>query len=365
MLYPDLVARTCGFMGVLGTLIVLGVMDTPEFLITPQSSFAPLELQISSDLEASQAENLSTQSVAPAPESPAINQAETIKKTLEPSPLSPIEQQPKQALLQQDIQQSPTKTQPDLPQTQVTSAPLQDTALEPTSITAPVPESIKSEQPQPNMTLDQTETPKPAPTASKAPAVNQKKALAKDHAVKQEQVRVRNQENSKDRAVKQESVRVKAHKVDQEQTVEKKQTVTKPSTLERANTASTKALAANPTLSKSPTAATSAATPAATSASKQLQEQRLRSQVASLLVQEIKRKLRYPKNAVRRKLEGIVQVEFMVEQGRISNFRINKSSGHKILDDAAKKLAQGMLHMTIPLQVSQTIVVVPIKYELL
>lgn len=341
MLYPDLVARTCGFMGVLGTLIVLGVMDTPEFLITPQSSFAPLELQISSNLEASQAENLSTQSVAPAPESPAINQAETIKKTLEPSPFSPIEQQPKQALLQQDIQQSPTKTQPDLPQTQVTSAPLQDTALEPTSITAP--ESIKSEQPQPNMTLDQTETPKPAPTASKAPAVNQKKALAKDHAVKQE------------------SVRVKAHKVDQEQTVEKKQTVTKPSTLERANTASTKALAANPTLSKSPTAAT----PAATSASKQLQEQRLRSQVASLLVQEIKRKLRYPKNAVRRKLEGIVQVEFMVEQGRISNFRINKSSGHKILDDAAKKLAQGMLHMTIPLQVSQTVVVVPIKYELL
>lgn len=347
MLYPDLVARTCGFMGVLGTLIILGVMDTPEFLITPQSSFAPLELQISSDLEASQAENLSTQSVAPAPESSAINQAETIKKTLEPSPLSPIEQQPKQALLQQDIQQSPTKTQLDLPQTQVTSAPLQDTALEPTSITAPVPESIKSEQPQPNMTLDQTETPKPAPTASKAPAVNQKKALAKDHAVKQE------------------SVRVKAHKVDQEQTVEKKQTVTKPSTLERANTASTKALAANPTLSKSPTAATSAATPAATSASKQLQEQRLRSQVASLLVQEIKRKLRYPKNAVRRKLEGIVQVEFMVEQGRISNFRINKSSGHKILDDAAKKLAQGMLHMTIPLQVSQTVVVVPIKYELL
>lgn len=322
MLYPDLAARTCGFMGVLGTLIVLGVMDTPEFLITPQSSFAPLELQISSDLEASQAENLSTQSVAPTPESSAINQAETIEKTLEPSPLSPIEQQPKQALLQQDIQQSPTKTQPDLPQ---------------------------------------TETPKPAPTASKAPTVNHKKALAKDHAVEQEHIRERKQETAKDRAVEKESVSVKAYKVDQDRTVEKKQAVTKPSNLERANTASTKALAANPTLSKSPTAAT----PATTYASKQLQDQHLQSQVANLLVQEIKRKLRYPKNAVRRKLEGIVQVEFMVEQGRISNFRINKSSGHKILDDAAKKLAQGMLHMTIPLQVSQTVVVVPIKYELL
>lgn len=362
MIYPDLAARTCGFMGVLGTLIVLGVMDTPEFLITPQSSFSPLELQISSAWDASSAEKISNQS-APAPESYALNSSKTVDKNLEASPLSPIEQQSRQTLLQQDVQQAPAKIKQNEPQTKDAADTLQDMAViehipthvtedtdksNPSPLTKPTPtsEPIKAENSQPNIAQDKIKTPKQDSTPTKTPAVSHNKAQAKESVVKKERVEVIEPNPAKKR------------------NVETKQAVNNPSTLDKSHTAateSTKSVAADTPRTNS----SNAAKPTNGAISQQLQEQRLQSQIASLLVQEIKRKLRYPKNAVRRKLEGIVQVEFTVEQGRISNFRINKSSGHKILDDAAKKLAQGMLHMTIPLKISQTVVVVPIKYELL
>ena len=43
---PDLVARTCGFMGVLGTLVAIGVLDNPKFIITPQQNFESVILSL-------------------------------------------------------------------------------------------------------------------------------------------------------------------------------------------------------------------------------------------------------------------------------------------------------------------------------
>lgn len=91
----------------------------------------------------------------------------------------------------------------------------------------------------------------------------------------------------------------------------------------------------------------------------------MQAQLTSLLVNEIKSKTRYPRNAVRRKLEGTVMMEFVVENGIVVGYRLEHSSGHKILDAAAQKLAQSMLQFNTGNRLLNNRILIPIKYELL
>ena len=91
----------------------------------------------------------------------------------------------------------------------------------------------------------------------------------------------------------------------------------------------------------------------------------MQAQVTSLLVNEIKSKTRYPRNAVRRKLEGTVMMEFVVQDGIVVGYRLEQSSGHKILDAAAQKLAQSMMQFNTSNRLLNHRILIPIKYELL
>ena len=91
----------------------------------------------------------------------------------------------------------------------------------------------------------------------------------------------------------------------------------------------------------------------------------MQAQVTSLLVNEIKSKMRYPRNAVRRKLEGTVMMEFVVQDGIVVGYRLEQSSGHKILDAAAQKLAQSMMQFNTSNRLLNHRILIPIKYELL
>lgn len=318
MLYPDLAARTCGFIGVLGALIILGMWNDPEFLITPQSSYAPLELQITS------VEQLTAEPTYKQSQQPQRTQPQIEPKVTAPAP------QPEHA--------SEPESEPTV--TTTTEAPT------PTDSTPP------PSQPQPSLTpLIQ-----PGDTAMTTDLSKLEKASEpSEKIVPEPQVKPQPQ------AAKPKAQSKKTEPMQPRKEVQK----TAPAPVQRTTTNRRAHAALKPNSTTSTTAAATTAATATTDVQSAIAKQRLQSQVANLLVQEIKRKLRYPRNAVRRKLEGVVQVEFSVKQGRITHFRLLKGSGHKILDDAAAKLASGMLHMSLPVNAAQTVVVVPIKYELL
>lgn len=96
-----------------------------------------------------------------------------------------------------------------------------------------------------------------------------------------------------------------------------------------------------------------------------LQQRQAQAQLSSILVQEIKNRLKYPRNAVRRRLEGTVMMEFTVKDGVVISFKISKSSGHKILDEAARKLAQTFVSFNTGLPSGNSLILIPVKYELL
>lgn len=377
MIYPDLVARTCGFVGVLGSLITLGLWDNPEFLITPQPSYAPLEVQITTlasgqdgnqSNTANTANTVSNQTVKTdhtaktphieTPETKARQELshapETEMPKIEPShELHEVQVEPEQLIpASAPLKEPQPSDQPNQDKLSSTSINKQDkvenhptrmetskalpTAPAPTEsqITkekpAPAPQNAKSEKPQAKVTANTANTVKTANTANTAKTNPQTKAKATS--------------NSKPTPNK------NAHNTN---------TANTANTANWVNSANTANNQGKVSTSKTANTAITQGTNTAVA------QQRLQSQVANLLVQEIKRKLRYPKNAVRRKLEGVVQVEFKVAQGKITGFRLSKSSGHKILDDAAAKLASGMVNMELPITANSTVVVVPIKYELL
>ena len=127
----------------------------------------------------------------------------------------------------------------------------------------------------------------------------------------------------------------------------------------RATTAQNKAKPQTTAAKKAPAAPAAAATTTADN------DRQLRSQLSSLLVREIRAQLKYPRNAVRRKLEGTVMMEFEVKNGVVVGFVLRQSSGHKILDEAARKLAQKLVQFNTRLGAMNYRVQIPIKYELL
>ena len=296
-MHPDLIARTCGSIGVLGALVFVGVLDTPKFIVTPSQNFESvlLSINVAPNKPSTQEENKQT----PEPTNePAIEET-PITKPQEAPQEPPVVEQPK-VEPPPVIKDNPTKVvKVDEP------PPIKE---EPKVVANPIkpPEPKKAEKikEKPSVKPQAKSEPKPQPKPQpKQP--NKAQELAKAKAAAQ---------------------------------------------------------------AKAQAAAQAAAKAAQEAQEKSLLEasaRKLNAQLASLLVKEIRSKLRYPRNAVRRKLEGTVMVEFVIQNGVVTSYKIEKSSGHKILDEAASKLAKSLVKFNTRLDAMSNRVLIPIKYELL
>lgn len=91
---------------------------------------------------------------------------------------------------------------------------------------------------------------------------------------------------------------------------------------------------------------------------------KLLQRAGSRIAAAMDRRLSYPKNARRRRLEGLVVIEFVLEQGKIRESRLYQSSGHEILDKAAMRLAAAMSGFDTGVPGLKAAVRVPVRYEL-
>lgn len=294
-MHPDLIARTCGSIGVLGALVFVGVLDTPKFIVTPSQNFESvlLSINVAPNKPSTQEENKQT----PEPTNePAIEET-PITKPQEALKEPPVVEQPK-VEPPPVIKDNPTKVvKVDEP------PPLKE---EPKVVANPIkppePKKVEKIKEKPSVKPQAKSEPKPKP---KPQQPNKAQELAKAKAAAQ---------------------------------------------------------------AKAQAAAQAAAKAAQEAQEKSLLEasaRKLNAQLASLLVKEIRSKLRYPRNAVRRKLEGTVMVEFVIQNGVVTSYKIEKSSGHKILDEAASKLAKSLIKFNTRLDAMSNRVLIPIKYELL
>ena len=292
-MYPDLIARTCGYLGVFIALIVMGIWGEPEFAVTPQQSFDRIALSL---------------------------------HVLEPEAPTP------------DHVQEPAEPE-ETPEPQAEPVPEPKPTPQPEEIPAPEPIPAPEAVTEPEITPPPTQVhTTPVQTEKQAQAPQEPKAQPK--------------EESKPKA--------------QEKPVEKKQDKPKAQAKPqqpRSTATTTTQNKAKPQAAAAKEAPTAKA-PATTDASANLDRQ-LRSQLSSLLVREIRSHLKYPRNAVRRKLEGTVMMEFEVKNGVVVDFVLRQSSGHKILDEAARKLAQKLVQFNTRLGAMNYRVQIPIKYELL
>lgn len=267
-MHPDLIARTCGSIGVLGALVFIGVIDTPKFIITPQQNFESVLLSIN---------------VASAKTSEQPQEVEVPSEVVPPAP----------------------------PKVEEVEAP---TPKVEQLIPPPPPPTVGHIQPE-KVVVPHKEEPMVKPPKKVEPP---KQEVIKPKPSKKEVVKTKNSEHNTN--------------------INRKD---KQTTNHQASTVNQEAKKA------------------------QASERKLNAQLASLLVKEIKSKLRYPRNAVRRKLEGTVMVEFLINDGVVISYKIEKSSGHKILDEAATKLAKSLVKFNTRLDAMNNRVLIPIKYELL
>ena len=296
-MHPDLIARTCGSIGVLGALVFVGVLDTPKFIVTPSQNFESvlLSINVAPNKPSTQEENKQT----PEPTNePAIEET-PITKPQEAPQEHPVAEQPK-VEPPPVIKDNPTKVvKVDEP------PPLKE---EPKVVANPIkpPEPKKAEKikEKPSVKPQAKSEPKPKPQQP-----NKAQELAKAKAAAQAKAQAQAQ------AAAQAAAKA-AHEAQEKSLLE-------------------------------------------------ASARKLNAQLASLLVKEIRSKLRYPRNAVRRKLEGTVMVEFVIQNGVVTSYKIEKSSGHKILDEAASKLAKSLVKFNTRLDAMSNRVLIPIKYELL
>lgn len=297
-MYPDLIARTCGYLGVFIALIVMGILGEPEFAVTPQQSFDRITLS----LHVLEAEAATTKDQKQEPP--------------EPTPAPEPEPEP-----QTEPEPEPTP-QPEEPPVTEPTEPVEP-ELSPKAEPIPAPEVVKEPEPTPPPTQVQTT---PAP--------------------KEEQPKAESKPKAPEKAV--------------DKPKPAPQTKPKPQQPKpRATTTTQNKAKPQTTAAKKAPAAPAAATTTADN------DRQLRSQLSSLLVREIRAQLKYPRNAVRRKLEGTVMMEFEVKNGVVVGFVLRQSSGHKILDEAARKLAQKLVQFNTRLGAMNYRVQIPIKYELL
>ena len=295
-MYPDLIARTCGYLGVFIALIVMGIWGEPEFAVTPQQSFDRIALSLHV-LEPEAPTPDHVQEPAEPEETPEP-QAEPVPEPT-PQPEEPLVTEPTESV---------------------------EPELTPKAEPIPAPEVVTEPEPTPPPTQVQT-TPAPKEEPPKA----ESKPKAPEKAV--------------------------------EKPKPAPQTKPKPQQPKPRATTTTQNKAKPQTTAAKKAPAASAAPAAATTATDN--DRQLRSQLSSLLVREIRAQLKYPRNAVRRKLEGTVMMEFEVKNGVVVGFVLRQSSGHKILDEAARKLAQKLVQFNTRLGAMNYRVQIPIKYELL
>jgi len=95
----------------------------------------------------------------------------------------------------------------------------------------------------------------------------------------------------------------------------------------------------------------------------------LEQQFKQALMREIEKNKFYPKRAKRRHREGVVKISFTIlSDGKLNSIRIQESSGHKSLDDAAMgAVAEIARFKPIPKELGRERweFVVPLRYELL
>lgn len=296
-MHPDLIARTCGSIGVLGALVFVGVLDTPKFIVTPSQNFESvlLSINVAPNKPSTQEENKQTPEPTNEPKVEEIPITKPQEAPQEPPIVEPPKVEPPPV-----IKDNPTKVvKVDEP------PPLKE---EPKVVANPIkppePKKVEKIKEKPSVKPQAKSEPKPQPKPQpKQP--NKAHELAKAKAAAQ---------------------------------------------------------------AKAQAAAQAAAKAAQEAQEKSLLEasaRKLNAQLASLLVKEIRSKLRYPRNAVRRKLEGTVMVEFVIQNGVVTSYKIEKSSGHKILDEAASKLAKSLVKFNTRLDAMSNRVLIPIKYELL
>lgn len=290
-MHPDLIARTCGSIGVLGALVFVGVLDTPKFIVTPSQNFESvlLSINVAPNKPSTQEENKQT----PEP---------TNEPAIEETPIT----KPQEALKEPPVVEQPKVEPPPV---------IKDNPTKVVKVDEPPP--IKEE---PKVVANPIKPPEP----KKAEKIKEKP-----------------------------SVKPQAKSEPKPQQPNKAQELAKAKAAAQA---------------KAQAAAQAAAKAAQEAQEKSLLEasaRKLNAQLASLLVKEIRSKLRYPRNAVRRKLEGTVMVEFVIQNGVVTSYKIEKSSGHKILDEAASKLAKSLVKFNTRLDAMSNRVLIPIKYELL
>lgn len=296
-MHPDLIARTCGSIGVLGALVFVGVLDTPKFIVTPSQNFESvlLSINVAPNKPSTQEENKQT----PEP---------TNEPAIEETPIT----KPQEALKEPPVVEQPKVEPPPV---------IKDNPTKVVKVDEPPP--LKEE---PKVVANPIKPPEP----KKAEKIKEKP-----------------------------SVKPQAKSEPKPQPKPKPQQPNKAQDLAKAKAAAK---------AKAQAAAQAAAKAAHEAQEKSLLEasaRKLNAQLASLLVKEIRSKLRYPRNAVRRKLEGTVMVEFVIQNGVVTSYKIEKSSGHKILDEAASKLAKSLVKFNTRLDAMSNRVLIPIKYELL
>lgn len=290
-MHPDLIARTCGSIGVLGALVFVGVLDTPKFIVTPSQNFESvlLSINVAPNKPSTQEENKQT----PEPTNePAIEQT-PITKPQEALKEPPVVEQPKFEP-PPVIKDNPTEV------VKVDDPPplKEEPKVVATPIKPPEPKKAEKIKEKPSVKPQAKSEPKPQPKPQQ-PNKAQELAKAKAAAQAKAQAQAAAQAAAQEKSLLEASAR------------------------------------------------------------------KLNAQLASLLVKEIRSKLRYPRNAVRRKLEGTVMVEFVIQKGVVTSYKIEKSSGHKILDEAASKLAKSLVKFNTRLDAMSNRVLIPIKYELL
>lgn len=92
---------------------------------------------------------------------------------------------------------------------------------------------------------------------------------------------------------------------------------------------------------------------------------RSRQTISNLIFDRIQDKIQYPQRAIKRKIQGVVLVEFNVVNGKIASFTIIKSSGHTILDKSAARLCKDMIGFDTRHPNSNIKIHMPIKYALI
>lgn len=355
----DLAGRSCGAFAVLLVAAAIRIMPGADFAAGTQEQFMPLHLQVTSvpvPAEAAAAapepaEAVLPQEVPPQPplssenaETAAESEGSALQENLlEPAPeevsLESSAKHEAAAAAITMVPESVAATKPLSEPVRNETPPDRPQAKE--AAVAAEPEPVPGAAPEPSLQEVLPEKPVEYEAAA-VPAEAKRAVVPQPHPAAVASVpKVRRQPQS-------EQKKTASRRAEKQRTVSRERTRTAPGA-ERV--APDGAAESKPEQSQSGFEAQLAA-------EKQLQR------ASSLIVAAMDKRLRYPKNARRRKLEGLVVLEFTLEQGKITKNRLYQSSGHEILDKAALRLAAAMSGFDTGVPGLKAAIRVPVRYQL-